>query len=96
MKNVDPDRCVGCQLKYSTWPVLFVKLVQERLCIYRCLYSYSISYYTSGVLKFELGTEVRPCARAVASLMVPGGQNFHFPHFSSNFDQFDLFFLKIF
>ena len=34
--------------------------------------------------------------RAVASLTVPGGQNFHFPHFSSNFNQFDLFFLKIF
>ena len=24
------------------------------------------------------------CTRAVASLMVPGGQDFHFPHFSSN------------
>ena len=30
--------------------------------------------------------------RAVASLMVPGGQEFHFPHFSSKFDKFDLFF----
>ena len=30
--------------------------------------------------------------RAVASLTVPGGQNFHFPHFSSHFDKFDLFF----
>ena len=34
--------------------------------------------------------------RAVASLTVPGGQEFHFPHFSSNFDQFYLFFLKLF
>ena len=32
--------------------------------------------------------------RAVASLTVPGGQEFHFPHFSSNFDQFFLFFLN--
>ena len=30
--------------------------------------------------------------RAVASLTVPGGQGFHFPHFSSNFDQFFLLF----
>ena len=37
-----------------------------------------------------------PPSRAVASLMVPGGQDFQFPHFSSNFDQFDLFFLKFF
>ena len=38
-------------------------------------------------------------SRAVASLTVPGGQEFHFPHFSSNFDQFLLFFphtLRIF
>ena len=34
--------------------------------------------------------------RAVASLTVPGGQKFHFPHFSSNFDQFILFFLKLY
>ena len=34
--------------------------------------------------------------RAVASLTVPGGQEFHFPHFSSNFDQFFLFFLKLY
>ena len=34
--------------------------------------------------------------RAVASLTVPGGQEFHFPHFSSNFDKFFLFFLKLF
>ena len=33
--------------------------------------------------------------RAVASLTVPGGQEFHFPHFSSNSDQFFLFFLKL-
>ena len=33
--------------------------------------------------------------RAVASLTVPGGQQFHFPHFPSNFDQFFLFFLKL-
>ena len=32
--------------------------------------------------------------RAVASLMAPGGQDFNFPHFSSNIDQFELFFLK--
>ena len=30
--------------------------------------------------------------RAVASLTVPDGQDFHFPHFSSNFDQIFLFF----
>ena len=29
--------------------------------------------------------------RAVASLTVPDGQDFHFPHFSSNFDQIFLF-----
>ena len=34
--------------------------------------------------------------RAVASLTVPGGQEFHFPHFSPNFDLFFLFFLKLF
>ena len=34
--------------------------------------------------------------RAVASLTVPGGQEFHFPHFSPNFDHFFLFFLKLF
>ena len=33
--------------------------------------------------------------RAVASLTVPGGQEFNFPHFSSNRDQFFLFFLKL-
>ena len=32
--------------------------------------------------------------RAVASLTVPGGQDFHFPHFSSNCNQCFLFFLK--
>ena len=41
------------------------------------------------VFKFEVG-------RAVASLTAPGGQEFHFPHFSSNFDQFFLFFLKLY
>ena len=30
--------------------------------------------------------------RAIASLTVPGGQEFHFPHFSSNFDQIFVFF----
>ena len=30
--------------------------------------------------------------RAVASPTVPGGQEFHFPHFSSNFNQFLIFF----
>ena len=35
-------------------------------------------------------------ARAVASLTVPGGQEFHFPHFPSNFDQFLFFFLKLY
>ena len=35
-------------------------------------------------------------SRAVASLTVLGGQEFHFPHFSSNFDQFFLFFLKLY
>ena len=33
--------------------------------------------------------------RAVASLTISGGQKFHFPHFSSNRDQFFLFFLKL-
>ena len=33
--------------------------------------------------------------RAVASLRVPGGQEFHFPYFSSYFDQFFLLFLKL-
>ena len=33
--------------------------------------------------------------RAVANLTVPGGQELHFPNFSSNFDQFFLFFLKL-
>ena len=32
--------------------------------------------------------------RAVASLTIPRGQDFHFPNFSSNFDQFLSFFLK--
>ena len=32
--------------------------------------------------------------RAVASLTVPGGQEFHFPHFSSNCDQFFLNFSR--
>ena len=36
------------------------------------------------------GNIVTFTARAVASLTVPGGQEFHFPHFSSNFDQFIL------
>ena len=43
-----------------------------------------------GVLARPDGT------RAVASLTIPGGQDFHFPHFSSNFDQFLLFFLIYF
>ena len=34
--------------------------------------------------------------RAVASLTVPGGQEFLFPHFSSNFDQFSLSFLNFY
>ena len=38
----------------------------------------------------------RGVGRAIASLTVPGGQDFHFTHFSSNFNQFDLFFLKMF
>ena len=40
------------------------------------------------------GQEVKlvPLVRAVASLTVPGGQEFHFPHFSSNRDQFFLLF----
>ena len=33
--------------------------------------------------------------KAIASLAVPGGQELHFPHFSSNFHQFSLFFLKL-
>ena len=34
--------------------------------------------------------------RAVASLTVPGGQEFHFPHFTSKLDKFFLFFLKLY
>ena len=34
--------------------------------------------------------------RVVASLTVPGGQEFHFPDFSLNLDQFILFFLKLY
>ena len=34
--------------------------------------------------------------RAVASLTVPGGLEFHFPHFFSNFDQVFLYFLKLY
>ena len=37
-----------------------------------------------------------PKPRAVASLTVPGGQEFHFPHFSSNFDQIFVFSLKLY
>ena len=33
-------------------------------------------------------------SRGVASLIVPGGQELYFPHFSSNFHHFFLFFLK--
>ena len=32
----------------------------------------------------------------MVNLIVPGGQEFHFPYFSSNFDQFFLFFLKLY
>ena len=39
---------------------------------------------------------IRKVSRAVASFKVPGWQEFNFPHFSSNFDQFFLFFLKLF
>ena len=42
-----------------------------------------------------MGPWGRPGDRAVANLSVPGGQELHFPHFSSNFDQFFLFFLKL-
>ena len=35
-------------------------------------------------------------ARAVASLTVLGGQEFHFPHFFLNFDQFFLIFPQTF
>ena len=45
-----------------------------------------------GALQYSFGGILR----AVASLTVPGGQEFHFPHFSSNFDQFILFFLKLY
>ena len=31
-------------------------------------------------------------SRAAANLTVPGEQDFHFPHFSSNFDKFYFFF----
>ena len=34
--------------------------------------------------------------RAVTSFTVPGGHEFHFPHFSSNFDKFFLRFVTIF
>ena len=44
----------------------------------------------------RMATKNREENRAVASLTVPGGQEFHFPNFSSNFDQFILFFLKLY
>ena len=34
--------------------------------------------------------------RGVASLTVPGGQEFYFPHFFSNFQHFFVFFPQIF
>ena len=37
-----------------------------------------------------------PKGWAVASLTVPGEQEFHFPRVSSNFDQFFIFFLKLY
>ena len=49
-----------------------------------------------GALCPELGLASCHTNRAVASLTAPGGQEFHFPHFSSNFDQFFLFFLKLY
>ena len=39
---------------------------------------------------------LRPGARAVASLIVPGGQEFHFLTFSSNVNQVFLCFLKLY
>ena len=46
--------------------------------------------------KWESPGSVYVCVlcRAVVSLTIPRGQDFHFLHFSSNFDQFLLYFLK--
>ena len=50
-------------------------------------------YECATHLSPRLFSDLKP--RAVASLTVPGRQEFHFPHFSSNRDQFFLFFLKL-
>ena len=51
----------------------------------------------SMISKYNIGINNNPTlSRAVASLTVPGGQEFQFPHFSSNFDQFSLFFLNFY
>ena len=51
-----------------------------------------------GIPSFKkwVGPGARVSNRAVASLTVPDGQEFHFPHFSSNFDEFFSFFLKLY
>ena len=50
----------------------------------------------SDSVRGKCRTSSTPSFRAVASLAAPAGQEFHFPHFSSNFDQFFLFFLKLY
>ena len=49
-------------------------------------------------LKSDLSNSARSWVldSAVASLTVPGGQDFHFPYSSSNFGHFFVFFLKLF
>ena len=55
---------------------------------------YPECYDKGNVLARCFEVRINAYLRAVASLTVPGGQEFHFPHFSSNFDQLFLFFLN--
>ena len=52
-----------------------------------------VDFVTERPLLFKCPMYV---SRAVASLTVLGGQEFHFPHFSSNLDQVFLLFFKLF
>ena len=53
---------------------------------------YIVNLNSFEVLCNFIGLEQGFPTRAVASLTVPGGQEFHFPQFFSNFDQFFLIF----
>ena len=48
------------------------------------------------MLLFQKTSHLISVLRAVASLTVPGGQEFHFPHFFPNFEHFFLLFLTLF